>query len=195
MSTKGHTKMDKNSLNINRNLVLKWAVVLTIFLAMQFLTSEFRRIIHIGSSVAWWGMVFFLNFILLPVFSKMNPRTQHEVIGYVIPRVFRGASILGFFSVGMGWRNALEIANKDFSYFFSDLRSFLLLLGGILATGLYLFHLFLEKAEIEIAMRARNEDSLNMEDPAVKELMKKIQLIPMGGFLIMSVSALTMLLH
>jgi uncharacterized membrane protein len=187
--------LDKPSLNIDRNLILKWAVIFIIFFAAQFLTSEWRRIIHITSSVSWWGMVFFLNFILLPVFSKMNPRTQHEVIGYVIPRVFRGASILGFFSVGMGWRNALEIANKDFSYFFSDLRPFLLLLGGILATGLYLFHLFLEKAEIEIAMRAANEDSLDLDDPEVKELMKKIQLIPMGGFLIMSLAALTMLLH
>ena len=125
----------------------------------------------------------------------MSPRTQHEVIGYVIPRVFRGASIFGFFSVGMGWRNALEIANKDLSYFFTDLRPFLLLIGGTLATGLYLFHLFLEKAEIEIAMRAANEDSLDLDDPEVKELMKKIQLIPMGGFLIMSLAALTMLLH
>ena len=95
----------------------------------------------------------------------------------------------------MGWRNALEIANKDFSYFFTDLRPFLLLIGGLFATGLYLFHLFLEKAEIEIALRAANEDSLDLDDPEVKELMKKIQLIPMGGFLIMSLSALTMLLH
>jgi len=47
------------------------------------------------------GMVFFLKSILLPVFSKMSPRTQYEIIGYVIPRIFRGASILGFFSVGM----------------------------------------------------------------------------------------------
>lgn len=187
--------LDKPSLNIDRNLILKWVVIFIIFLAAQFLTSEWRRIIHITSSVSWWGMVFFLNFILLPVFSKMSPRTQHEIIGYVIPRIFRGASILGFFSVGMGWRNALEIANKDFSYFFTSLKPFLLLLGGILATGLYLFHLFLEKAEIEIAMRAANEDSLDLDDPEVKELLKKIQLIPMGGFLIMSLAALTMLLH
>jgi uncharacterized membrane protein len=181
--------MDNNYLNIDKNLVLKWAIIFTIFLATQYLTSKWRRIIHITSSVAWWGMVFFLNFILLPVFSKMSPTTQHEVIGYVIPRIFRGANILGFFSVGMGWRNALEIANKDFSYFF---RSKTL---GILATGLFLFHLFLEKAEIEIAMRAANKDTLDLDDPEVKELMKKIQLIPMGGFLIMSLSALTMLLH
>jgi len=187
--------MDKETPKIDRKLVLKWVIIIAIFLIAQLLTSEWRRIIHISASVAWWGMVFFLNFILLPVFSKMSPRTQHEVIGYVIPRVFRGASIFGFFSVGMGWRNALEIANKDFSYFFTDLRPFLLLIGGTLATGLYLFHLFLEKAEIEIALRAANEDSLDLEDPEVKELMKKIQLIPMGGFLVMSLAALTMLLH
>ena len=187
--------MDKNFLNIDRNLVIKWTIIIAIFLATQYLDSEWRRVIHIASSVSWWGMVFFLNFILLPVFSKMSPRTQHEIIGYVIPRIFRGASIFGFFSVGMGWRIAIEIANKDFTYFFSDLRPLLLLLGGILATGLYLFHLFLEKAEIEIAMRAANEDTLDLEDPEVKELIKKIQIIPMGGFLVMSLSALTMLLH
>ena len=187
--------MDTSPSNIDRKLILKWALILAIFLGTQYLTSEWRRIIHITSSFAWWGMVFFLNFILLPVFAKMSPRTQHEVVGYVIPRIFRGASILGLFSVGMGWRNAIGIANKDFNYFFSDLKPFLLFLGGVLATGLYLFHLFLENAEIDIAMRAANEDSLDLDDPEVQELLKKIKLIPMGGFLIMSLSAFTMFIH
>ncbi|MHA2295977.1 MAG: hypothetical protein ACXAEU_03430 [Candidatus Hodarchaeales archaeon] len=180
---------------MDRQLVLRWVVIIVVFLLSLFLDWSWRRIIHVVTSFAWWGMVFFLVFILLPVINKMSPHTQHEIIGFVIPRIFRTASIAGFFSVGMGWRNALELANWDVMHFFSNTREMTLLFGGLLGTGLYLFHLFLERAEIELAMRASSSASLDLEDPEVKDLLKKIQIIPVVGFLIMSLSALTMFIH
>ncbi|MHA1976443.1 MAG: hypothetical protein ACW98F_14890 [Candidatus Hodarchaeales archaeon] len=165
------------------------------FSITQFLDWPGRRIVHILSSFAWWGMVFFLVFILLPVLNRMSSITQQEIIGFVVPRIFRAASIAGFFSVGMGWRNAMEIINGDLNYFFSNGVNFFLLIGGLLATGLYIFHLFLEHQEIEIAMRAKESASMKLDDPEIKKLLNKIQIIPLIGFLIMTTSALTMLIH
>jgi hypothetical protein len=180
---------------IDKSFLLRWSLVLVIFAVTQVLDWAGRRIVHILSSFAWWGMVFFLVFILLPVLKRMSAITQQEIIGLVVPRIFRAASIAGFFSVGMGWRNAMEIANRDFGYFFSNGVNFLLLIGGLLATGLYLFHLFLEHQEIELAMRVQESATIELDDPEVKVLINKIQIIPIIGFLIMTTSALTMFIH
>ncbi|MHA1941941.1 MAG: hypothetical protein ACW97P_09460 [Candidatus Hodarchaeales archaeon] len=181
--------------NLNRNLVIKWTIITFFFLLTQYFDWRWRRIVHIGASIGWWGLVFFLVFILLPKIEEMSPRTQQEIIGLIIPRIFRAASILGFFSVGMGWRNALEISNGDHSYFTANFDNFLLMVGGILATGLYLFHLFLEHHEIEIAMRANTLTSMNMDDPEINDLVNKLKIIPRVGFIIMTFSALSMLIH
>ncbi len=69
------------------------------------------------------------------------------------------------------------------------------MIGGIVATGLYLFHLFLEHHEIEIAMRANELTFMDMDDPEIVDLVKKLKFIPRVGFLIMSFSAFSMLIH
>jgi len=180
---------------MNRNTVLKWTVIIVVFILIQFLHWFWFRVIHVVASFAWWGMVFFLAFILLPVFNKMNPSTQHQVVGLVIPRVFRTASILGFFSIGMGWRSAFEMAHWDFSHFFSSGEDIILLFGGLLGTCLYIFHIFLERKEINIALRISTLSSLDLKDPKVNDLLKKIKIIPRVGFVIISLAALTMFLH
>ncbi len=180
---------------MDRDYVMKWTVVITIFIFTQFLDWPWFRLIHVITSFAWWGMVFFLVFILIPTIGRMKSQTLHEVVGFVIPRIFRTVSILGFFAVGMGWRIALELSGWNLMFFFSDASELMLLLGGILGTCLYLFHLFLERREIDLAMRASTLSSFDPVDPEIAEFLKKVQIIPKIGFVIISIAALTMLLH
>jgi hypothetical protein len=44
-------------------------------------------------------------------------------------------------------------------------------------------------------MRANELTSLNMDDPEIKDLVNKLKIIPRVGFLIMTFSALSMLIH
>jgi uncharacterized membrane protein len=180
---------------MDREHVLKWTVVIVVFIFTQFLDWPWRRLIHTITSFAWWGMVFFLVFILLPTIGRMNSQTQHEVIGFIIPRIFRTVSVVGFFSVGMGWRSAFELADWDLLFFFSNTQELMLLIGGILGTCLYLFHLFLERKEIDLAMRASTMTSFDPLDPEIAEFLDTIQIIPKIGFVVITLAALTMLLH
>ena len=95
----------------------------------------------------------------------------------------------------MGWRSALELAEWDLLFFFSNSQELMLFIGGILGTCLYLFHLFLERKEIDLAMRAATMTSLDPKDPEIAEFLDTIQIIPKIGFIVISLAALTMLLH
>ncbi|MFX1537172.1 MAG: hypothetical protein ACFFDI_23425, partial [Promethearchaeota archaeon] len=76
--------------------ILKWIIIIILFLFSLSLEYKWRRAIHIVTGFAWWGMVFFLVFILIPSLSKIKKDSQYDIIGFVIPRIFRTASSVGF---------------------------------------------------------------------------------------------------
>ncbi|MFX1250942.1 MAG: hypothetical protein ACFFCZ_04990 [Promethearchaeota archaeon] len=176
--------------------IVKWIIIIILFLFSLSLEYKWRRAIHIITGFAWWGMVFFLVFILIPSLSKMKKDSQYDIIGFVIPRIFRTASSVGFFTTGMGWYNAIfEIANMDISYFFIRVENTLLLIGMLMVTGLYIFHLFLESKEIKLAFKIANQDIDDFTKSEVENFLSKIRIIPTVGFLILTTAVLLMFIH
>lgn len=158
------------------------------------LTLEYRwqRAIHIVSGFMWWGMVFFLVWILLPIFSSFTKATQYEVLGTVFPRIFKTATVVGFFTVSLGWYIALdEFAQWNLSYFTTPLINVLFLIGLLLVTGLYMFHLFLENNEIETVVLALSTES----DEKIDKLISNLRRIPYIGFTIMTSAVILMFVH
>jgi hypothetical protein len=180
-------------------LFVKWITVFLLFGLSLLLEYRERRIIHIITGFMWWGMVFFLVFILLPKLPKMQKSTQYEIVGFLIPRIFRTVSIVGFFAVFLGWFNALnDIASPRWSlgYFLppNRIENTLFLIGIFLVTGLYLFHLFLENREITFAFRIL-ESTENDVTSKVENLISKIRIIPVLGFTILTTGVLMMFVH
>jgi hypothetical protein len=140
-------------------------------------------------------MVFFINFIIIPVFPKLSSSTQYEILGNVFPRIFKTATIFGFFTVGLGWFYALDVyANWDLSYFTSSFINTLFLIGISAVTLLYLFHLFLERNEINLISNIAT-GRIKYEDDKVQTLIKHLMRIPRIGFLIQTTAIVLMFIH
>jgi hypothetical protein len=179
-----------------RYLLIKWVIIVLIFFFTITLEYRWRRMIHIITGFMWWGMVFFLVTILLPRIGRMKKSTQYEIVGYLIPRIFRTVSVVAFFAVFLGWYNTLnDISNWNINYFFLRNENSLFLVGILVVTGLYLFHLFLENREISLAFYILKEtDNAEMPMKADK-LLAKIRIIPNIGFTILTLGVILMFIH
>ncbi|OLS21084.1 MAG: hypothetical protein HeimC3_34850 [Candidatus Heimdallarchaeota archaeon LC_3] len=177
-------------------LLLKWVIILVIFFIILTLEYRWRRMIHIITGFMWWGMVFFLITILLPKIEQMKKSTQFEIIGYLIPRIFRTVSVVAFFAVLLGWYNTLnDISYWNIDYFFLRIENTLFLLGNLMITGLYLFHLFLENREIKLAFNILKEPDNDDVSERVEDLIAKIKIIPYIGFTILTTGVILMFIH
>ena len=179
-----------------RYLFIKWVLIIVIFYFTLTLEYRWRRMIHIITGFMWWGLVFFLTTILIPRIGRMKTSTQHEIIGFLIPRIFRTVSVVGFFAVFIGWYNTLNnIIYWNVEYFFLRVENLLFLIGILLVTGLYLFHLFLENKEIGLAFSILEEPDDVEIKKNVNDLIRKIQVIPYIGFTILTTGVILMFIH
>ena len=148
--------------------------------------------IHFFAGFVWWGMVVFLTVILLPKLPQMKKETQYELIGYVIPRIFNMVSNFGFFAVFLGWFNILNyFADWKINYF---LNHMIFSIDILLITGLYIFHLFLEKDEITLAFSLLNRKT-NAPTDDIDKLILRIRKIPYVGFIVLTIGIITMFYH
>ncbi len=181
-----------------RRQILKWFTVFLITIIILLLHIRWRITVHIVAGFAWWGMVFFLVFILLPIFPKMSRKTRYEVLGFVFPRIFRTASVVGFLTVVVGWYIALnDLANWNFSYFFENISNALFLISIVLVTSLFGFHVFLERQEIQTCTACVEKALAKTEenDEEIEILISHLQKIPKVGFVILNISLLMMFVH
>jgi hypothetical protein len=179
----------------NRYGLLKIIILLAVWLFVIQQNHVWIRAVHMVSGFIWWGMVFFINFNLLPAFPKLSSQTKLELLGHVFPRVFRNATTFGFLSVSVGWYFALEyFAFWNFGYFFSSLINFLFFVGISLLTGLYLFHIFLERHEINL-LRDVGQGIVTFEEEKVQSLVSHLLRLPRIGFAIQSFAVILMFIH
>ena len=175
--------------------LIKLSIIVITYILVILLGPRWIRPVHMISGFVWWGMVFFINFIIIPVFPKLSSTTQFEILGNVFPRIFRTATIFGFFTVGLGWFFALdEYANWDLSYFTHSLVNILFLIGITAVTLLYLFHLFLERSEINLIAKIAT-GKIKYEDERVQSLIAHLMRIPRIGFIIQSTAIVLMFVH
>jgi hypothetical protein len=69
------------------------------------------------------------------------------------------------------------------------------LIGILLVTGLYLFHLFLENKEIRLAFHILEEPNNTEISKKIDNLLGKIQIIPYVGFTILTTGVFLMFIH
>lgn len=112
---------------------------------LEFLTSY----LHFFSSVLWWGIMFFVIFILRPInkngaYSFLLLRTQQ----FILP--------MSTISITSGI--ALIFINIDFdsSRLFNSLWAYMLILGGLFSLPVYIVIIFQsKKRDIKIQLRKK----------------------------------------
>lgn len=178
--------------------ILKWSTVFIFTVIVFSLDFRWRLAVHMVSSFSWWGMVFFLVFILLPVFPKLSRIPRFEILGNVFPRIFRTASVVGFLTVFVGWYVALnDLARWNFNYFFANTSNTLFLISILLVTGLFTFHLILERKEIDKCTACAEKALVSTKegDKEIEALIGHLQKIPKVGFTILNFALLLMFIH
>lgn len=112
---------------------------------LEFLTSY----VHFFSSVLWWGIMFFVIFILGPVNKKGSYSS-------LLPRIHR--FILPISTVSITSGIALTFINIEFdaNRLFNSLWAYMLILGGIFSIPVYLVSLFQsKKRDIKIQLNKK----------------------------------------
>lgn len=94
--------------------------------------------LHFFSSVLWWGITFFVIFILRPINKK-------ELYSSLLLRIHQFILPISTISITSGI--ALTFINIDFdsNRFFNSLWSYMLILGGLFSIPVYLVILFQSK--------------------------------------------------
>lgn len=179
----------------NRGSIIKAILLISVFIVIINLGALWIRPAHIISGFIWWGMVFFINFLILPIFPKLTQTTQFELLGKLFPRIFQFATVFGFFTISFGWFYALEFfAHWQISYFFANSINFVFLIAISLITLLYGFHLFLERKEIDLISKIANSE-ITYEDKEVQNLVSQLLVIPRVGFALQTLAVLIMFIH
>jgi hypothetical protein len=139
-------------------------------------------------------MLIFLVVIFLPVVNRFTDNSLYEIVGHLVPRIFHTVTISGFFTVTIGWYNALYLANGRMSYFYSTPSDLFFTISLVMVTLMYFFHLFLESSEINVSSGVAAGE-INMKSEEYQTFLKGLTVTPRIGFLIISIAILTMFVH
>ncbi|RMG32451.1 MAG: hypothetical protein D6732_13415 [Methanobacteriota archaeon] len=182
----------RKNISLGGQHLLIWILMILAIITLFLLGFKWIRAFHLFFGFAWWGMLFFLNLILLPSMNEMSRSGKYEVLGRVFPKIFKLATVNGFMAVSLGWLLALEyFAQWNITYFFQTSINILFLTAISVITLLYLFHLILERNEIETVLKAVEKEN----DEEVNKLLDHLQLVPRIGFIILTLGALIMFIH
>ena len=121
------------------------------------------RLVHIITSLGWIGEVFTVNFVLLPALFKANANDKLMLLNNVFPYIFRLATVLGGTAVLSGLALMLWITQLNLSILVESLHGWLILIGGVMVTALYAFHLF-QESRLERSMAANLADAVVHND-------------------------------
>src|SRR5918992_2392207 len=94
--------------------------------------------IHLFSSFLWWGLTFFVIFILGPVNKK-------GVYSSILPRIHKFVIPLSTLSILSGI--VLTFINIDFDFYrlFNSMWGYMLIVGGLFSLPVYLIVIFRSK--------------------------------------------------
>lgn len=105
------------------------------------------RWVHILAGAAWLGAVVMVVFVIVPSLGKLEEPKRGSVAAIILPRVFRLASVLSVTVVTAGM--ALYLERFDWKFQLEPLMTgrwgWSILIGGLMALLLTLFHFFAEE--------------------------------------------------
>lgn len=81
---------------------------------------------------AWWGEVFYINFVLTPMLPKLEPGAKERVMPEIYPRMFRIATVLSSLTITFGVLTAIFLSNFKFDIFMNSMWGLLIVIGGSL---------------------------------------------------------------
>ncbi|MBK7130478.1 MAG: DUF2269 family protein [Crocinitomicaceae bacterium] len=153
---------------------------------MEFL--NLIRTIHVLSGAFWIGEIAVINFIIIPAAEKMNDQVRSEYFAKVFPAVFKMASILAVLALITGVALVYLVTGDDLSRLFAGRWGLSILVGGIMATVLAIFHFFIEHK------LARKLGYIQEKDPnAMADFHIKLKIVPRLGMVVITVIFLLMI--
>ena len=103
---------------------------------MDYSSLEFLILyLHFFSSVLWWGITFFVIFILRPINKK-------EGYSFLLLRIHQFVILISTISIISGIALTFININFNSNRFFNSLWSYMLILGGSFSIPVYLIILF-----------------------------------------------------
>ncbi len=94
--------------------------------------------LHFFSSVLWWGITFFVIFILRPINKKGS-------YSFLLQRIHQFVLPISTISITSGIVLTFININFELNRFFNSMWSYMLVLGGLFSTPVYLNILFRSK--------------------------------------------------
>jgi hypothetical protein len=94
--------------------------------------------LHFFSSVLWWGITFFVIFILRPINKKGS-------YAFLLQRIHQFVLPISTISITSGIALTLININFELNRFFNSMWSYMLVLGGLFSIPVYLNILFRSK--------------------------------------------------
>lgn len=140
------------------------------------------RWIHVLAASIWLGEVVVINFIMIPLVSKSNFEDKKQIISNIFTKLFRMASILSLTTVVSGILLMGLYTNWDLTLLTEGRWGISILLGGIFASGLTLFHFFLEH-KVTFLLSNEDREILNNNYALVYS---RLKIIPRIGLVVIS---------
>ncbi len=136
---------------------------------LDFLTSY----IHFFSSVLWWGITFFVFFILRPV-------NKEGSLSLILPRIHRFILPISTISILSGIALTFMNINFDPYRLFNTIWGYLLIIGGLFSIPVYLVILSQSKAgNIKIQLNKKKNFKKKILPPYLLFILLSITIIIM----------------
>lgn len=148
------------------------------------------RFVHVVSGLGWLGEVLTVNFVLLPALMRVAPAMRGTILVTVFPLVFRLATILAGTAIVSGAVVYWIMSDGDLTKLVDTTWGQRILVGGLLAGPLFLFHL-LQESRMEGSLARRL--ALIEDDPVASDrVLRHLRVIPRVGLAILVASVLFM---
>jgi uncharacterized membrane protein len=117
---------------------------------MDYSILEFLILyLHFFSSVLWWGLTFFVIFILRPITTKTS-------YSFLLLRIHQFVLPISTISITSGIALTFININFDPNRLFNSLWSYMLILGGLFSIPIYLVILF-QSTKRNITLKLSNK--------------------------------------
>lgn len=150
------------------------------------------RWIHEFAGIAWYGEVFFMTFILMPVLGKLPPDSKGPLMVRTFPRIFNVATVSSSVTIVAGILVALLYSNFDLGIFMGSTWGLSILLGGLMGLFMYILHVTVEVIELG-ALRQVDSDEARAFPVELKVLERRVNRLPRVGFVILTITLVMMI--
>ena len=147
------------------------------------------RWIHIVAGAAWFGEVVTINFVLVPIVSRMSREDAAVFLKRVFPRIFKLASVLAATAVVCGLLMAYQRFGDQPELLWTTSSGRAFTIGGTLGLALTVFHFVLEPRLDGMICSAADTRDFEMSDRVVRML----RIVPRAGLLVITGIVLLMM--